>query len=167
MSDDLRGREWSTDPVEIIRAVYPQLLRTARRLVPTTQEAEDLVQEALVRTLVLHPELEGIPHPLGYLRTVLWRIAAAKRARKEIPLELSELMERSAPDLVEASAIVEGLTALPRRQRACVALRYLHGFDDETIARILGTKTSTVRSQTARGLARLRDVMEVANDANG
>jgi DNA-directed RNA polymerase specialized sigma24 family protein len=96
---------WPNDPVELIRRLYPLLLRTARDLVPTSHEAEDLVQEALVRTLVRHPDLGELDHPLGYTRTVVWRLAYSERKvrRKEIPIEACREMEAEAPDPTDAT----------------------------------------------------------------
>jgi RNA polymerase sigma factor (sigma-70 family) len=159
---------WPDEPVEMLRRLYPLLLRTARDLVPTKQQAEDLVQEALVRTLVRHPDLGELDHPLGYTRTVVWRLAYSERkARgKEIPIEACREMEAQAPDPSDASSLREALMALPLGQRSCVALRYLYGCDDDTIAIVLGCRTSTVRSQMARGLAHLRGSMEGWIDEN-
>lgn len=158
---------WPDDPVEVLTLLYPLLLATAKRLSASPQAAEDLVQEALVRTLTRHPNLAELTHPLGYTRTVLWRLAYAERRARwtEVPLEVSELTDSEQIAPIDQAALAEGLLQLGRRQRACVALRYLHGFDDDTIARVLGCRTSTVRSQMARGLANLRASMQEVEDA--
>ena len=157
---------WSDDPVEVLTTLYPRLLATARRLTPNLQTAEDLVQEALVRTLVHHPNLTELTYPLGYTRTVLWRLTYSERRARwtEVPLEVSELAESAQIAPSDQAALIEGLERLGHRQRACVALRYLHGFDDDTIAQVLGCKPSTVRSQMARGLANLRTSMQEVED---
>lgn len=169
MNRPARADPWPTDPVERLRRLYPLLMRTARDLVPTRQQAEDLVQEALVRTLVRHPDLGELEHPLGYTRTVLWRLAFASRTArwKEVGIEACREMETEELDLADAGSLREAVLTLPPNQRACVALRYLHGYDDETIALVLGCRTSTVRSQTMRGLARLRRSMEGELDEDG
>jgi pimeloyl-ACP methyl ester carboxylesterase len=48
------------------------------------------------------------------------------------------------------------LDALPPKQRAAVALRYVLDLDDPAIAHALGCSTSTVRSQVSRALESLR-----------
>lgn len=150
------------DPVQLVREVYPSLLATARRLV-RDPDADDLVQEAMIETLIRHPAFEGIERPLGYLRTVMLRAAFRRRKIRwvEVPIDLQEQLE-APPELTDERLTTEAaLRELGLRQRACVVLRYLHGFDDEAIAAALGCKPSTVRSQTTRAIAKLRASMEV------
>ena len=55
---------------------------------------------------------------------------------------------------------MSALAELPRRQRACVVLRY---FDDLSVvdtAAALGCSEGTVKSQTSRALASLRSTFE-------
>lgn len=151
---------WPTDPVEVVRLIYPRLLAAARRIASSRQEAEDLVQEAFVETLSRHPELAGISHPLGYLRTVLYRAAFARRRRlrwKEVPLDLQDRLAATEPQVIERLVVEAGMASLGRGQRTCLILRFVHGLDNEEIAAALGCSRSTVRSQIARGIARLRE----------
>ena len=48
------------------------------------------------------------------------------------------------------------LASLPRRQRAAVVLRHYVDLDEAATAAVLGCSVGTVKSQTAKGLARLR-----------
>jgi RNA polymerase sigma factor (sigma-70 family) len=161
-----RGDEARGDPATVIQAEYPGLLATARRLASSRSEAEDLVQESLVRTLARHPDFAGVASPAGYLRTVLYRLAFAHARRRwaGVPLETQEQLRDPAPDADARVGLIEGLATLGPRQRACVELRFLHGMDDDAIAAALGCRSSTVRSQIARALAHLRDRMEETDD---
>jgi RNA polymerase sigma factor (sigma-70 family) len=153
------------DAVEIVRVVYPVLLRTARRLSASTHEAEDLVQEAFVETLSRHPEFQGLAEPAGYLHTVLFRAASRRRrSRVEVPLDLQARLEQPQADREAPAMVAQALRSLGPRQRACLALRYLFDLDDTEIALTLGCRPSTVRSQMARGLARARSLMEVRDE---
>ena len=58
-------------------------------------------------------------------------------------------------------SVVEALRGLPLRQRQSVVLRDWAGFETSEVARMLGTKESTVRVHLARGRAALRDVLAV------
>jgi DNA-directed RNA polymerase specialized sigma24 family protein len=48
---------------------------------------------------------------------------------------------------------------LPKRQRACVYLRFIEGLDDRQISRVLGCRPVTVRTQAMRALKRPRPLL--------
>ena len=52
--------------------------------------------------------------------------------------------------------LVRALSALPRRQREVVVLRFLGDFSEATVATVLGLSAGTVQSHSARGLEALR-----------
>jgi RNA polymerase sigma-70 factor (sigma-E family) len=68
-------------------------------------------------------------------------------------------------DTVERSVVLAALARLPERQRAAVVLRYYEDLSEAQTAEALGMRLGTVKSQTARGLARLRELL--AHDAGG
>ncbi|GAB2877006.1 SigE family RNA polymerase sigma factor [Streptomyces mayteni] len=61
-----------------------------------------------------------------------------------------------ADQIADRDALTQALLRLPARQRAAVVLRYAEDLGEREVARLLGTGVGTVRSHTARGLARLR-----------
>jgi len=64
------------------------------------------------------------------------------------------------PDLTNEIAdrdyLLRALAALPPRQRAVLVLRYFDDLSEAETAHMLGCSVGTVKSQAARGLARLR-----------
>jgi RNA polymerase sigma factor (sigma-70 family) len=64
------------------------------------------------------------------------------------------------PDLTNEIAdrdyLLRALAALPPRQRAVLVLRYFDDLSEAETAHMLGCSLGTVKSQAARGLARLR-----------
>ena len=56
--------------------------------------------------------------------------------------------------------VVEALARLPVRQRRAVVLRHFDDLSVVTVAEIMGSSTGTVKSQTAKGLARLRELID-------
>src|SRR5664279_5220961 len=78
---------------EIFEAIYPALRRFAGAIRPATIDADDLVQEALTRTLAVR-SLASIEHPAAYLRTTMVRVASnlARGSRRSAARE-----RRAAP----------------------------------------------------------------------
>ena len=65
-------------------------------------------------------------------------------------------MADPAAGIDERSALMAALAGLPPRQRAVIVLRYWEDMTDAQVGVLLGCSASTVRSQAARALAKLR-----------
>lgn len=136
------------------------LLRAAWLLTGDWQHAEDLLQTALAKTYLAWGRIEP-GREEAYVRRVLFTTYATwwRRAwRGEQPVGV--LVDREAPDAsgqVELREVVlSALALLPRRQRATVVLRFYCDLSVDETADALGCSVGTVKSQAARGLARLR-----------
>ncbi|GAA3087972.1 SigE family RNA polymerase sigma factor [Streptosporangium carneum] len=136
-----------------------RLLRTAYLLCRDWGLAEDLLQTALAKAWFAWRRVGDDPDPYVYrilanTHASWWR----RRWRGEVPTEV--LPERATADPAGEFGVREtvraALTALPARQRAVLVLRYYADLPDREIARVLGCSEATVRSQAARGLAKLR-----------
>jgi RNA polymerase sigma-70 factor (sigma-E family) len=149
------------------------LLRTATLLCAgDTATAEDLVQTTLTRLYLSWPKVRAADSPLAYARGCLTNVyidemRRAHRRRETYPA-LAPPVDQSTddPDVVLRRTILAALATLGPRQRAVVVLRHWHDLDVEQTARLLGCSTGTVKSQNARALVHLRDVLgEVERDA--
>ncbi|TCP54173.1 RNA polymerase sigma-70 factor (sigma-E family) [Tamaricihabitans halophyticus] len=67
-------------------------------------------------------------------------------------------------EVATRQALIAGLRQVPPRQRAVLVLRYFEGLDVSAAAEALGCSAGTVKSQTARGLAALREALGDAVD---
>ena len=153
---------------EFVVARSPALLRTAWMLTGNAAAAEDLLQTALARAWPHWRRIQD-GRPEAYVRTVMVRTNASWRARRwtgETPT--ADVPEVAATDegvrVDERLALVTALAALPLRQRQAVVLRYFDDLSVEAVAEIMGSSPGTVKSQSAKGLAKLRAVMGAADD---
>ena len=137
------------------RDAYPGAVRLGWLLTHDHDAAEDVVQEAFVR---LFPRLATIEHRTGYLRTAIvngCRDRARSAGRADAGLRRIRLV--SAVSSTDRPAeLLDAVAGLPYKQRAVLVLRYWADLPDEEIAEIVGVRPATVRSTTARALARLR-----------
>ena len=146
-----------------VAARSADLMRTAVLLTRDRGHAEDLLQTALVKAYRRWNRIDG-EDPYPYVRRILVTTAASWR-RLRVTQEIVSLPahEASTPDATDAVADRDRLTAalgtLPPRMRTVLVLRYTEDLSEAATAEALGCSVHTVRSQTVRGLARLRAVL--------
>ncbi|GAA2374184.1 SigE family RNA polymerase sigma factor [Dactylosporangium salmoneum] len=148
---------------EYVLARGPGLLRLARLLVDDVHRADDLVQDTLVRVYPRWARILRTDQPDLYVRRVLVNVNASwwrRRSSREMPAELDADAWPGAddhgPPTAERLDIWQRVRALPRRQRAVIALRYYEDLDDDRISQILGCSRATVRTHAMRALAAMR-----------
>jgi RNA polymerase sigma-70 factor (sigma-E family) len=146
-----------------VAADATRLLRIAYLLTGDQTAAEDLLQDVLERMYVAWPRVDN---PFAYARTALARHAANRwRTRARRPqVSLVDADHPWNPDEAartdDRDELMRGLAELPAGQRAAVVLRYLEELTEAETAAALGCSVGTVKSQTARGLAKLRALLE-------
>ena len=151
------------DFAEFVAGSLPALLRFGHVLTGSPQEAEDLVQEALAKSLRRWRRVRA-DNPVAYTRRVMINTHLTRWRRWGARVRLGEVPEAAADDAglrrgEDWDALRRALAGLPSRQRAVLVLRYLEDLPDPAIAGLLGCSPGTVRSHAARGLAALRPVL--------
>ena len=156
---------------EFLHTDYPRLVAAVALTCGSRPAAEDAVQEALLRAWERSEKGEEIESLKAWVTTValnlarsgLRRLSSERRARSR--LHLSDLGEPSA----ERVDVERALSALPRRQREAVVLRYYLQLDTSETAAALGMSEGTVKSTLSRARAALAIALgipesEEAND---
>lgn len=172
-----RARAGDTRAFEdLARREERALYRHALRIVGTTSDAEDIVQEALFSAWRSIASFQG-----PSFRAWLFRIATnraldhlrSRKRRPELPLDPPDDDDITwaepiapGPDLTqlagdrEALAAVEtALGALPADQRTALLLRDVEGFAYEEIAVITSVEIGTVKSRIHRGRLAVRNTL--------
>ena len=165
----MRQRRDTTAFSEFVEARSHALLRTAYLMVGDHQLAQDLLQEALIKTLIAWPKLRDPAKVDAYVRRTVVTTAITWRRRRsfhERPVEF--LPEASSPDEVDVLAthevLIGHLRGLPPRQRAAIVLRYYEDLTEVQTAEIMGCSVGAVKSHVSIGLGRLRERMGPAFD---
>jgi RNA polymerase sigma-70 factor (sigma-E family) len=147
---------------------YLPVLRLAVLLVGNQETAEDLVAEAYARVFVKWRR-GGVIDVEAYLRRTVvnavkntWRHRAVGRRVERLVTQATFDADPRALEtiVIERDELLTALAALPPGQRQCVVLRYYQDLSEAQTAALLGIAIGTVKSQTAKGLARLASLME-------
>lgn len=146
-----------------VRERRSALFATAYHLTGDRNEAEDLLQSALMSTYQAWGRIQDKAALGGYLRRTMTNlhISAWRRRRiNEYPSE--ELPERpdgsdSMGDTELRAVLWHALAKLPEPQRTMLVLRYYEGRTDPEVAAVLGCSVGTVKSSIWRALRRLRE----------
>ncbi len=137
------------------------LVRMARRLLRDPHDAEDVVQDVLVKAHQHWARIVTRDSPDVYVRRMLvnatvsfWRRPARRERAVDVVPVGPGADEAAAFD--ERQRLLTALRQLPAKQRAVLVLRHYEGLSDEEIAAVMQTSPVTVRSNVHRGLANLR-----------
>jgi RNA polymerase sigma-70 factor (sigma-E family) len=158
---DLGGADFT----EFVAHSLPALLRFGHVLTGNPHEAEELVQEALAKSLRRWRRIRA-DDPVAYVRRVMINTHMSQWRRWGARMQVGDVPERVAHDAglrrsEEWDALRRALALLPARQRAVLVLRYFEDLPDPAIAALLACRPGTVRSLASRGLAALRPLMTV------
>jgi RNA polymerase sigma-70 factor (sigma-E family) len=149
----------------LFREHHLELVRLALVMTGDMAAAEDAVQDAFERLYRRWTGLRNVDNLPGYARSaVLNRCRSAHRraavARKHLPaLAPAGRSPDIAVQATEDTALLAALRTLPRRQREVLVLRYYCDLDAAEVAAALRITPGAVRSNAARGLARLARTM--------
>ncbi|AQW53048.1 SigE family RNA polymerase sigma factor [Streptomyces violaceusniger] len=137
------------------------LFRGALVLTGNREAAEDLVQETLERACRKWRTIAAKDAPDAYVRRIMVNLANDRwrRFRRMVPHQDSGERAVAGDEygrIDSRDQLVRALQCLPMRMRTVVVLRYFHDLSDAEIAADLGISPSTVRSQLARGMDKLR-----------
>jgi RNA polymerase sigma factor (sigma-70 family) len=155
-------REWSAaDLGAFFVSNRTEFLAHAKRVTRTSAEAEEIVQDSLVRVLLACPDLESVDHARSYFHRVienlsidLYRLEARRPRLVVLDDATSEIEAQWSvdPDYSEQIAIAddaaivrEAISLLSASERAALVMWEFEGRSAAEIARELGIKESSVR----------------------
>lgn len=151
----------TTDFEAMYRGEYPGLVAVAAALVEFRRDAEDLVQDAMVRAFLHWPKVSRYERPGAWCHRVVvnlcrnwWRRHLRQR---RLWRDEPRVVPGVSPDVV---AFWQAVRRLPERQRTVVALYYAADRPAAEVASILAVPEGTVRSDLARARALLAAELE-------
>lgn len=161
----MTSRDRDGEFTSFVRAHSERLHRYGYVLTGSSAEAEELVQETLVKVYLAWDRIQQDGSPFAYTRSAMarthvsrWR-TLTRRAALEDRVELDRSRGKDRYWQTEADDRDEMwrlLATLGPRQRAVVVLRYYEDLAERDIAHVLGCSVGTVKSQLSRALSTLR-----------
>jgi RNA polymerase sigma factor (sigma-70 family) len=155
---------------DLVRTHQPIAFRTACLLAGSAADAEDALQEALVKAWRALPRFRpGAPFRPWLLTIVAneartRRRAAGRRAAWTLRAAAEQRTSGDAAPSPEAAVLVrersrelvDALGTLPERDRQVLVLRYVLELSEQETAAVLDCRPGTVKSRVSRALERLR-----------
>ena len=139
------------------------LIRAARTICFDAQNAEDVLQEALMDVFERWDKVSKHENPEAYVIRVMVskhidmrRKWARRRDEKEVSFDLPEevlQISDQSDDVLQRLLVQSALKSLSGMQRAVLVLTYEYGFVLREVAEVLEIQTGTAASHLARGKA--------------
>ena len=160
------GRPLPEDFEKIFKEHHELVYRAAYRITGSSEDAEDVLQTLFLRLLrrEMLPDLER--NPKAYLHRAAINIGldiVRQRGRHVRPEDFEEQLEdrRPGPDRQHHGSQIQdnlraALAELTPRDAEIFVLRYVEGYDNADIARIIGTSRGTVAVLLFRSRSRLK-----------
>jgi RNA polymerase sigma-70 factor (TIGR02957 family) len=157
---------------DLLDDLRPRAFAIAYRMLGSVSEAEDVVQEALIRVHEAIDRGEEISSPRAYAATVVSRLAIdelrSARARREsyvgewLPEPVTERLEDDPARQAEVAdslslAFLVLLESLSPEQRAAFLLHDVFDYDYGRVAEIVGTSEQNARQLASRARRQVQD----------
>ncbi len=157
--DDVNARA-----AEILDRYGNMLLRYAYSYLHNMDDAEEVLQDALVQFLKTAPRFASSEHEKAWLLRVAGNLSKNRLDYNAVRKtdELNE--ELTAEGREDLSFVWQAVRELPEKYREAIHLFYYEGCSTKQIAEIVKRSEATVRSDLHRGRAMLREILKEAYD---
>ena len=154
---------------QLYRAFERPVFTLALRLTGQREEAQDILQDTMLKLIDRLCEFRGDAPFWGWLRQIAVNEALMRLRRRgrgpveetveETDLPASELM--LPPRAADAAMLGQAMARLPDATRSVLWLYHGEGYTHEEIAAAMGKTASFSKSQLARGTRRLRQLLQL------
>ena len=144
-----------------VTAYSRMLLRLAMTRLPSSADAEDVVQEVFLKLLTARPQFRDAEHEKAWLiRATIHRACDLARSaeRRDLPLDAADAVP--GPEMPEPSPVLSAVRALPAKYSAVIHLYYYEGYSIKEISQLLRLPVPTVGTRLSRGRERLRELLK-------
>ena len=168
------GKSPHTHFEELVSPHLDKLYRLAYRLTGQRDDAEDLVQDLLLKIYPRLEELQGIEKPAPWLARVLYHLFIDQvRRQQKSPIRFMNdnevIYETHASPAAEPSEVTNSgitlqlidssLKKLSEDHRILIILHDVEGYSLQEINHMTGTPVGTIKSRLSRARHKLREII--------
>ena len=148
----------------IINTYGNSIMRLAYSYLHNMSDAEDILQETLIKYVKTAPKFENDSHEKAWLMTVAANLSKNKIDYNRIRTtdELQDTLV--AEEREDLSFVWDAVKQLPSKYSEVIHLFYYEGYSTADVAKILGRNEATVRSDLSRSRKQLKDILKEAYD---
>ena len=143
---------------EILDKYGNNLYRICLVTLKNLADAEDALQDTIIRYLQKSPKFESGAHQKAWLIRVAINICRDMLRKRRYYDEKVENIPVPEADEQQQAAL-DALLTLPEQFRTLLTLHYIEGYSVAELARILGKTQSAVKMRLSKGRALLREVL--------
>ena len=165
-----RAQQYDEAALESLYQVYyPKIYNYAFMQMGDIQAAEDLASDVMLKMLesLKSYRFKGLPFGAWVFRIARNRlIDLHRRRRRRGEVDLSETLSSAlaSPHTLAERALERGqlqvaLKHLTDEQRQVIVLKFIQGFDNRSLGRIMGRSEGAIKSLQHRALASLRRIL--------
>ena len=155
---------------EILDLHGNSILRLAVSYLHSKEDAEDILQETMIKFVTVRPNFESEAHRKAWLMRVASNLAKNRIDYNKVR-DTMELNEEIAGEVQEDldngdtyKALWDAVMSLPVHQREAIHLFYQEGYSTSEIAELTGRREATVRSDLKRARDKLKELLKEADD---
>jgi RNA polymerase sigma-70 factor (ECF subfamily) len=159
--------------VQLTTAFKDKVFRLAKRLLVSTEEAEDVTQEILVKLWTKKESLSSYKNVEAFAMTMtrnycLDQLKAKRSTNIKIDAadfkDFSPALDKKLEDHDSLTWVEKSINQLPEQQRTIIQLRDVEQYEFEEIAKMLQISESTIRVALSRARKTVREKMTKINN---
>jgi len=152
---------------ELYTRFSPKMLSVCYRFAHNREDAEDMVQEGIIKVFTQIHTFQSKGAFEGWVRrimvhTCINHLKKNKKFNESVDIIHAtgvHVREESVPSIVQAKQVVECIRILPLGYRTVLNLYAIEGYSHKEIAEVLDIEESTSRSQYTRAKQMLEDIL--------
>lgn len=156
------------DPERLVRTYADLILRVSYTYLKSTQDAEDICQDVLMKRLHRTESFQSLEHERAWIIRVTANACKdllRRASRKLEVVNFDDIPEPAAPApeipaQPQGSRVLDAVMSLPLIYREAIYLHYYEDYPIKDIARLTDRSEASVAQHLSRGRAKLRTILE-------